>query len=120
MRGQPIYHMCPRPDWEAAEAVGAYEDGLDDRRDGFIHFSAAEQVAESAAKHRPGETGLVLLTVDAAALGAHLKWEESRGGTLFPHLYGPLPASAVMRADDVPVGDDGLHVFPPDIPAAGV
>jgi uncharacterized protein (DUF952 family) len=108
-----IYHICRREEWAAAEAAGSYAGSSQDRADGFIHFSAADQVAASAAKHRAGQTGLVLLTVEAAALGAALKWEPSRGGALFPHLYGELPLAAVRRADDLPLGPDGRHRFPP-------
>lgn len=96
----------------AAQDVGRYGGSSQDRADGFIHFSAADQVVDSAARHRPGQAGLVLLTVEAAALGAALKWEPSRRGLLFPHLYGDLPLSAVSRVDDLPLGADGRHVFP--------
>jgi uncharacterized protein (DUF952 family) len=118
MPEQPIFHMCPRIDWEMASAEGTYAGGSDDRRDGFIHFSTAEQVVESATKHRAGQDGLVLLTVDAMALGSDLKWERSRGDALFPHLYGTVPPSAVLRVDDLPLGDDGLHVFPAHVVGA--
>lgn len=113
MDAAPIYHICRREEWAAAEAAGRYEGSSQDRADGFIHFSAADQVVASAARHRAGQDGLVLLTVDAAALGEALKWEPSRGGALFPHLYGPLPRAAVRRVDDLPLGADGRHVFPP-------
>lgn len=112
MDGAAIYHICKRAEWAAAGAAGHYPGSSQDRADGFIHFSAADQVAASAAKHRAGQDGLVLLTVDPAALGAALKWEASRGGQLFPHLYGPLPLAAVRRVDDLPLGADGRHVFP--------
>ncbi|MEX2629804.1 MAG: DUF952 domain-containing protein [Tistlia sp.] len=108
-----IYHVTTWEAWRAAEAAGRYEGSADDRRDGFIHFSARPQLAESVAKHRAGQSGLVLLTVDPGALGAALTWEPSRGGALFPHLYGPLPVAAVRRAEDLPLGPDGRHLFPP-------
>lgn len=107
-----IYHMCRREEWASAEAAGEYPGSSQDKADGFIHFSTAAQVKESAGKHRAGQDGLVLLTVDAEALGDALKWEPSRGGELFPHLYGPLPAKAVARVDALPLGLDGKHVFP--------
>lgn len=110
---QTIYHMCTRAEWQAAEAEGLYPGSSQDAADGFIHFSARDQVAVSAAKHRAGQDGLVLLSVDARALGDALKWEPSRGGALFPHLYGPLPVAAVNKVDDLPLGADGHHVFPP-------
>lgn len=108
-----IYHICRRDEWAAAEDAGSYGGSSQDRADGFIHFSAADQVEASAARHRAGQDGLVLLTVEAAALGAALKWEPSRGGALFPHLYGPLPLQAVRRVDSLPLGADGRHRFPP-------
>lgn len=107
-----IYNLCARSDWDAARAAGRYEGSADDRRDGFIHLSTAAQVAESAAKHRAGRTDVVLLEVDAAALGPALRWERSHAGALFPHLYGPLPVAAVRRAVALPLGPDGRHVFP--------
>jgi uncharacterized protein (DUF952 family) len=112
-----IYHICRREEWEAAERAGAYHGSSQDRADGFIHFSGAAQVKASAAKHRAGQAGLVLLAVDADRLGPALKWETSRGGALFPHLSGALPAAAVLSVHDLPLGADGLHVFPPLAPA---
>ena len=111
-----IYHICRREEWAAAAARGSYPGSSQDRADGFIHFSSADQVVASAAKHRAGQAGLVLLTVDPASLGADLKWEASRGGQLFPHLYGPLPEAAVRRVEGLPLGADGCHVFPPLVP----
>jgi uncharacterized protein (DUF952 family) len=107
-----IYHLSRRADWDRARAAGSYEGSREDTADGFLHFSTALQVTGSAAKHRSGERGLVLLEVDSAALGEALKWEPARGGELFPHLYGPLPVSAVAAEFDLPLGEDGLHVFP--------
>jgi len=107
-----IYHICRREEWDAALRAGAYAGSSQDKSDGFIHFSAAAQIRESARKHRAGQTGLVLLTVDPRALGPSLKWEPSRGGQLFPHLYGSLPVAAVRGVDDLPLGADGTHVFP--------
>jgi uncharacterized protein (DUF952 family) len=107
-----IYHMCRAEEWRRAASTGSYDGSSQDAADGFIHFSTAAQIVESAAKHRAGQSGLVLLTVDAEALGDALKWEPSRGGALFPHLYGALPLGAVRRVDDVPLGADGRHVFP--------
>ncbi len=107
-----IYHMCRAEEWQAAQATGLYPGSSQDRADGFIHFSTAMQVKESAAKHRAGQDGLLLLEVDAPALGKALKWETSRGGQLFPHLYAALPISAVISAVALPRGADGLHIFP--------
>lgn len=111
-----IYHMCTSEEWRAAEAEGVYNGSSQDAADGFIHFSTAAQVVTSAAKHRAGQAGLVLLSVDPAPLGEALKWEEARGGDPFPHLYGPLPVTAVSAAVDLPLGPDGRHVFPPGFP----
>jgi uncharacterized protein (DUF952 family) len=113
MNPELIYHICRQDEWAAAEQSGSYAGSSQDRADGFIHFSGAGQVRASAAKHRAGQDGLVLLTVEAAALGEALKWEPSRGGALFPHLYGALPVTAVRQVDALPLGADGAHVFPP-------
>ena len=112
MTASPIYHICRRDEWQAALARGRYDGSSQDEADGFIHFSTAGQVAESAAKHRAGQPGLILLTVDSALLGSTLRWEPARGGALFPHLYGALPLEAVVSVDDLPLGADGRHVFP--------
>jgi len=113
MKAALIYHICRREEWAAAEADGRYGGSSQDLADGFIHFSDASQVEASAAKHRAGQDGLVLLTVEAALLGPSLKWEAARGGALFPHLYGPLPVGAVRRVEALPLGPDGRHRFPP-------
>ncbi|MCR9213298.1 MAG: DUF952 domain-containing protein [Proteobacteria bacterium] len=107
-----IYHMADEKDWRDAEASGAYLGTANDKADGFIHFSTAETVVESAAKHRAGEEGLVLIRVKAELLGEALKWEPARGGVLFPHLYGVLETAFVHREDALPLGPDGRHVFP--------
>jgi uncharacterized protein (DUF952 family) len=108
----PIFHMCRAEEWQAAKETGQYSGSAQDHADGFIHFSTANQIVESAAKHRTGQSGLLLLTADPEDLDDSLKWEESRGGALFPHFYGPLPTESVSRVDDLPLGDDGLHIFP--------
>ena len=107
-----IYHICRQEEWQAGESAGAYGGSSQDLADGFIHFSGPDQVRASAAKHRAGQEGLVLLEVEASVLGPNLKWEASRGGALFPHLYGPLDPAAVMRVLPLPLGPDGQHVFP--------
>lgn len=113
MAGTVIYHICTCDDWDAALAAGQYGGSAQDHADGFIHFSSAADVVASAAKHRTGQSGLLLLSVDAQALGEALKWEPARGGILFPHLYGAMPVVAVLRVEDLPLGSDGRHVFPP-------
>lgn len=107
-----IYKIMTASEWEAAQAAGAYDGSAHDRRDGFIHFSTAAQAPETAAKHFAGQSDLLLLVIDAGLLGDALKWEPSRGGQLFPHLYGPLPAGAVLRVDELPVDANGRHRFP--------
>ncbi|HEX3500370.1 MAG TPA: DUF952 domain-containing protein [Stellaceae bacterium] len=107
-----IYHMCRAAEWRAAESTGSYPGSSQDVADGFIHFSTASQIVASAAHHRAGQGDLVLLAVDPTALGAALRWEISRGGELFPHLYGALPCEAVRRVAPLPLGPDGRHVFP--------
>ncbi|MCH2396446.1 DUF952 domain-containing protein [Oceanibaculum sp.] len=105
--------MARAADWRSAEASGQYDGSANDKADGFLHFSTAEQLPGSAAKHRRGETDLILVAVEASRLGAALKWEPARGGQLFPHLYGSLPLALVDRAVPLPLGTDGLHIFPP-------
>jgi uncharacterized protein (DUF952 family) len=107
-----IYHLAGRADWLAAQASGRYTGSPDDRRDGFIHFSTAAQVARSAAEHRAGQRDLLLLWVEAATLGSALRWERSAGGEEYPHLYEALPVSVVRRIDALALGNDGQHVFP--------
>ena len=108
-----LYKICPAKLWQDAERVGVFHGSEVDRRDNFIHFSTAAQVAETAARHFAGQTGLLLISVDGRKLGNALKWEPSRGGTMFPHLYGVLTSEAGIRVDPLPLGPDGRHVFPP-------
>src|ERR1700758_1985108 len=108
-----IYHMCRAEAWAEATQVGAYHGSGQDRGDGFIHFSTADQVEESARRHRAGESGLVLVAVEDAALGNRLRWEPARNGSLFPHLYGPLAPAEAASVRPLPLGPDGAHIFPP-------
>jgi uncharacterized protein (DUF952 family) len=107
-----LYKICPAPLWREAELAAVFRGSEVDRREGFIHFSNAAQVAETAAKHFAGQSDLLLVCVDATRLGDRLKWEPSRGGALFPHLYGNLDLAAVTRVEPLPLGPDGRHVFP--------
>ena len=109
---QLIYRLLAEGDWQTAQQAGSFAGTAHDLRDGFIHFSTAEQLAETAARHYAGQAGLLLLGVRVAALGPALCWEPSRGGALFPHLYGPLPLSAVVRIDPLRCGADGVHILP--------
>src|SRR6266853_1067503 len=107
-----IYKICPASAWREAERQGVYRGSADDIRDGFIHFSTAPQVAETARKHYFGQTGLFLIAVDAAALGEALRWEHSRNDELFPHLYGELDLGAVTGVRDMHARSDGYHDIP--------
>lgn len=108
-----IYHMAHEADWQAAQqSGGGYAGSADDLRDGFIHFSSGALIAESAAKHRAGQADLLLICCEAAALGEALKWERSRNGIDFPHLYRALDPQEALSVTPLPLGPDGLHRFP--------
>jgi len=107
-----IYKICETALWREAERADVFHGAEVDKRDGFIHFSTAAQVHETAAKHFAGAPDLMLIAVDAGLLGDTLKWEVSRGGDLFPHLYGVLPLAAVLWTKPLPLGPDRSHVFP--------
>ena len=107
-----IYKICSASAWREAERQGLYRGSADDARDGFIHFSTASQLAETARKHFAGESGLFLIEVDADALGEALRWERSRNDELFPHLYGELDLGAVVAVLDMPARSDGSHDIP--------
>jgi uncharacterized protein (DUF952 family) len=111
-----IYKISPASAWRDAERQGVYRGSADDRRDGYIHFSTASQVAETARKHYFGQTGLFLIAVDADALGDALRWEPSRNDELFPHLYGELDLGAVTAILDMRARSDGYHDIPELIP----
>lgn len=107
-----IYKIVSEHEWIAAEAEGHFIGSAVDIDDGFIHFSTAAQAAETAARHFAGRKGLLLVAVEVAALGEALKWEPSRGGALFPHLYDVLRIEAVRSVDPLPLGEEGIHIFP--------
>src|SRR5436305_13081097 len=106
-----IYHMCPADTWQEAVRTGTYHGTADDRRDGFIHFSTAGQIRESARRHRAGQAGLVLVAVEAGRLGDRLRWEPARDGALFPHLYGPLSPDEALEVVKLPPGPHGEPGF---------
>jgi uncharacterized protein (DUF952 family) len=108
-----IYKIVPADEWREAEAAGRFDGSGIDRRDGFIHFSSQAQVRETAVRHFAGMRGLLLVAVDAAAVP--IRWEPSRGGALFPHLYGPLPMDAVVWQRPLELGPDGQHLLPPGL-----
>ena len=107
-----IYKICSEDAWSQAEQDGHYHGCRDDRADGFIHFSTATQLAGTAAKHFTGREDLVLVAVDELSLGEALKWESSRNGALFPHLYGTLDASGIEWVKPLPLDENGQHRFP--------
>ena len=128
MNGGIIYKLMTRVEWEAAQADGAYRGSEHDMRDGFIHFSTATQLPGTAQKYFSGVSNLMLLAVDVNALGEPsypegkgeaeplaLRWEPSRGGDLFPHLYSELPVSAVVRATPVALDQNGAPLLPNDL-----
>jgi uncharacterized protein (DUF952 family) len=106
-----VYKIVATEEWAEAEAAGVFTGAAIDRADGFIHFSTAEQATDTAAKWFAGRDDLTLAAVDAEALGKDLRWEPSRGGALFPHLYAALPMSAVVWSRPLKLGPDGGHVF---------
>jgi uncharacterized protein (DUF952 family) len=107
-----IYRLLSQSAWQQAQVAGSFRGSEHDRRDGFIHFSTAQQVAETAARHYAGLADLLLLGVSVDALGRDLRWEPSRGGALFPHLYGALPLSAVTRIEPLELDAHGVHLLP--------
>ena len=108
-----IYKICQAVQWAEAERTGEFRGSPADLADGYIHFSTAAQVADTAAKHFAGMSDLVLVAVRAEDLGGALKWEPSRGGALFPHLYGVLPLTAARWAKPLCLEAGGRHAFPP-------
>jgi uncharacterized protein (DUF952 family) len=107
-----LFKICDRTIWRAAERAGGLTLAGADLRDGYIHLSAGDQVAQTAARHFAGRDDLVIVAVEAEALGTALMWEPARGGALFPHLYGSLPLSAVRWVKPLPLGVDGRHHLP--------
>lgn len=130
-----LYKLVGASEWDAARAEGVYRGSEHDRKDGFIHLSTAAQIAETARTHFEGVSDLVLLKIDAEMLEKlhapnneslaasqqsdvpPLRWEPSRGGELFPHLYALLPASAVRDVTPAPLADDGMPIVPSDLPS---
>jgi len=107
-----IYKIATKAQWAGAERAGVFEGAPIDIADGFIHFSTADQVRETAAKHFAGQDDLLLVAIDTKDFGDELKWEVSRGGALFPHLYRPLDLASAIWVKDLPLGEDGAHLFP--------
>jgi len=109
---EPVYKVLSEAAFAEAARKGHFAGSPDDFRDGFIHLSAAHQLEGTLAKHFAGQDGLVLLALDAERLGQALKWEVSRGGEPFPHLYAPLDLAAMVWAERLPLGPDGRHILP--------
>ena len=113
-----IYKIVHTPDWQAARAAGAYEGSAKDKADGFLHFSTADQLLGTLMKWYADAHDLLLVAVEADALGAALKWEPSRGGALFPHLYAPLSMTVVQWQGEIARDSNGGFVLPPAFAAA--
>ena len=111
-----VYKLVRDVEWAKAQKEGVFGGSPDDLRDGFLHFSAAHQLRATAEKHFAGEAGLVLLTVNPAAVGEKLRWEVSRGGEKFPHFYGALKLDAILRVDHLTRDARGRLLFPREIP----
>jgi uncharacterized protein (DUF952 family) len=107
-----IYKICPHPLWERAEHAGEFAGASVDLEDGYIHFSTAAQVRETADRHFRGQADLLLIAVEEKKLGKNLRYEPSRGGALFPHLYAALPLDAVAWVVPLPLAADGTHALP--------
>jgi uncharacterized protein (DUF952 family) len=110
-----IYKIARVREWKEAVNGGVFTGSVDDKRDGFIHFSTAAQVRATCDKHFAAEERLYLVAVDPDRLGSALKWEPSRGGQNFPHLYGTLPLALVHSVTEIQRGFDGKPIFPPEI-----
>ena len=112
MNGKIIYHMCKECEWLDFKHRGFYEGSSQDKRDGFIHFSTADQIVESARKHRGGQDNLVLLSVNSNDVQSILKWEKVDGGRVFPHIYGTLLLKNIFQSDILRLSSNGKHIFP--------
>ncbi len=112
-----LYKIMTADQWQQFKADGAFAGAPVDIADGFVHFSTAAQVRETAARHFAGQSGLMLVAIDATLLGEDLKYEVSRGGALFPHLYATLQFVAATAHWPMPLGADGAHVFPAEVAA---
>jgi uncharacterized protein (DUF952 family) len=106
-----VYKILARAEWDAARRGGMFEGSAVDIADGFIHLSTAGQASRTAELHFAGQPDLVVLEIDAARLGEALKWEPSRGGELFPHLYGPLDCALVEAVRPAPLDGEGIPVI---------
>lgn len=110
-----VYKILRRDEWEQLKSDGQTMGSAVDIQDGFVHFSTAQQLGGTAAKHFTGETGLTLLACDGASMGERLHWEPSRGGALFPHLYSTLSLQDVLWHQPLELGPNG-HILPDNLP----
>ena len=120
MKDEAVFKILPAENWHAACVAGVFTGSGIDLEDGYIHFSTASQVAETAALHFRHQQGLMLLEIAVARLacsGLQLVWEESRGGALFPHLYANLPVETVVAATPMPLDQDGIPIIPAAVTA---
>lgn len=114
-----VYKLLTLADWQAAAAAKVFSGSGIDVADGFIHLSAADQVGETLSRHFASVAGtLVLLAVDLGLVEGDVKWEPSRGGALFPHVYGTIPLAAVVAAEPLTQDRDGSHRLPADLPTS--
>jgi uncharacterized protein (DUF952 family) len=111
LQSQRAYKICAASDWERAVAAGAYAGAPVDIADGYIHLSTAAQIGDTLRRHFAGRAGLVLVAIDLGKLGDTVRWEPSRGGDLFPHIYGPLPIIAAIERQDIPDEDEARTSF---------
>ena len=107
-----VFKIVDRAAWNGAQATGSYAGAPVDLADGYIHLSAAHQLRETAAKHFRGRQDQLLVAFEADDLGKELRWEPSRGGDLFPHLYGPLPTAAALWTLPLPLDGEGIPLLP--------
>lgn len=110
-----IFKIVRRAEWEASVKAGRYDGSAHDARDGFLHFSTAKQLMGTLEKHYAGADNLVLVAIEDDTLGPALKWEPSRGGDLFPHLYAPLSLGHVRWSADIGRDAEGKFLLPLDI-----
>ena len=107
-----LYKVLDSAAWKAAQTGGVFSGSAVDLRDGFIHFSAKDQLAETLQKHFAGARDVVLLYIQSERIAEGLRWEPSRGGALFPHLYASLPVAAVHRVEPLELDAHGSHILP--------
>jgi uncharacterized protein (DUF952 family) len=107
-----VYKICPAALWQEAVRGGKFSGSPVDLKDGFIHLSTAAQVRETAARHFAGQSDLVLVAFNAGTFGKSLRYEPSRGGDLFPHVYGSIDPATALSAEPLPLDKDGTHMFP--------